>query len=548
MTERKPYIWPLPEPKSCGDDQSRPALGHRDLEGSSRHKNLEACLDSGRGSSQVSGENPPEDEGYGYLHQELGGSRSERKGSGASLHHCEEAYGSPSPGPEKPILCEEPKDHPPEDRAWGGNTLHKSPGRSGFRAGIERAGTSGRPSSASLDWRENRKHSATTDPGSRGARGPGRGSKIYPGAARGQVSESQHARGGCCGLRSEDESSGSKIQRHQDHSYQYPRYQQIAPHHPKPQPPENLQFLYHQSLHYEWLRTSFANPLAYEPRYYSFKHYACQYYDLVQQFGFQHYGVWPNLYHLSHVPPPSPPHEAPHYYQDPLPNFSDNLPEQPSPESYSPEQAFRYQTPQQSSSNPIRLDNQSPQRSTYHENPQHQAPPPSRSDEVAAPYHDQETLLENSKDAIGGRSEHDQLHTGGECTSQRNKSGGKRRLKVARRTWNDITEKEITLILNTAPLPNPVAALFPPGRGLHARKREPGEYTFRLPAQTDAGHSGQVRRNLVSLPFLFSPLKSLLPIHTCMQAKKEKKSREKIVKKKEVFYLLIYYYYYVYDW
>lgn len=507
MTERKPYIWPLPDLESCGDDQSRPALGHRISERIFRHKNLEGCLDSGRSSSQVSGESPSEDGGSGYLHQELESSRSEKKVSGASLHHCKEAHGSSATGPGKPTLCNELKDYPLEDRVRGGNTLHKSPGRSGFRAGVECAGTRGGPGSASLNWRQNREHSATSiDPSSKGVRGPGRGKKIFQKAVRFLVSESQSVGGGWCGLRSEDERRGSKIQRHRDHVYQYPRYQETAPQHPRLQPPENLQFLYYQSLHYEWLRTSFANPLDYEPRYYSFKHYACQYYDLVQQLGLQHYGLWPNLYHPSQVPPPSPSDEALHYNQEPLPDLSDNLSEQPSPASYSPNQAFQYQTPQQISSDPVRLDNQFPQRSTSHENSQYQALQPSRSNEVTTPYDNQETLLDNFKDVIGGCSEHHQLPTGNECTSQGNKSGWKKHRKAALRAWKGKTEKEITLVLNTAPRPNPEAALFPPGRGIHARKREPDEYVFQLPAQTDAAYSGQVRRNLVSPPPPFSPL------------------------------------------
>lgn len=494
MTERKPYVWPLPDPESRGDNQSRPALGQRDSVGSSRYENSEACLDSGRGTSLLSGRNPSEDRGSGYLHQEPRGSRWEKKVSGASLCRCQKADSG------KPSLCKEPKDHPPEDRGRGGNKLHNSPGPSGFRAGIEHAGTPGRRGFMSSNWRENREHSATSsDLSSREARGPRRGKNIYPGAVRSQVSEFQRTRGGYRGLRREDGRRGYSSQRHPDHGYQDPRYQQIALQHPQSQPPENLQFLYHQSLHYEWLRTSFANPLVYEPRYYSFKYYACQYYDLVQQFGFQHYGVWPNLYHPCQVPPPSPSHEAARYYQGTLQTLSDNLSEQPSNVSYSPNQAFQCKTPQQSSSNAAHLDDRIPQQSTPHDNSQHQVPSQSHSDEVAAPYHDQENLHEDSKNVIGGRTEHHQLPNGNKCRRQRTKNGWKQRRKVARRTWNDETEKAITLILNTAPRAKPVA-LFPPGRGIHARKEEPGEYVFRLPAQTDAAYSGQVRLNMVSLP------------------------------------------------
>lgn len=520
MTEIKPYVWPLPDPESRGDNQSRPALGQRDSVGSSRHENFEACLDSERDTSLLSERNPSEDRGSGYLHQEPRGSRWEKKVSGASLYHCQKAEA------EKQSLCKEPKDHPPEDRDRGGNNLHNSPGPSGFRASIEHASAPRRRGLTSSNWRENREHSATSsDLSSREARGPRRGSNIYPGAVRGQVSEFQRARGGCRRLRREDGRRGYNSQRHQDLGYQDHRYQQIAPQHPQPQPPESLQFLYHQSLHYEWLRTSFANPLVHEPRYYSFKYYACQYYDLVQQFGFQHYGVWPNLYHPFQVPPPSPSHEAPRYYQESLQNLSGNLSEQPSHVSYSPNQAFQCQTTQQSSSNPAHLDDRIPQQSTRHDNPQHQVPSQSRSDEVAAPYHDQKTLHENSKNVIGGRSEHHQLPNGNKHRRQRTKSGGKQRRKIARRTWNDETEKEITLILNTAPRPKPVAALFPPGRGIHARKEEPGEYVFRLPAQTDAAYSGQVRLNMVSLPPHFSPSKYNLPIYIYiyMHAKEEGK-------------------------
>lgn len=482
--------------ESCGDDQSRPALGHQVSESSSRYKNLECCLDSGRSSSQVSGENPSKDGGSGYLHQEPGGSHSEKKVNGASLH-CKEAHGSPATtDPGKPNLRKELKDYPREYRTRG---LHKPPGQSDFRAGIERAGTRGGTGSASCRG-QRREHSDTsTDPGPKEIRGPGRGNSILSKAVRGRVWESQSVPGGCCGLRSEDKRRGSKIQRNRDHVDQYPRYQQTAPQHPRLQPPENLQFLYYQSLHYEWLRSSFANPLACEPRYPSFKNYACQYYDLVQQFGFQHYGFWPNLNHPSQVPPPSPSYddEALHYYQESLPNRSDNLSEQLSPASYSPNPAFQYLTPQQSSPDPACLDDQFPQRSTPHENFQYQASPPSRSNQSTTPYHNEETLLENSKDAISGCSEHHQLTTGNECT---NKSGWIQSRNVARQTWNDKTEKEITLILNRAPRPNPEPALFPPGRGIHARKREADEYVFQLPAQTDASYSDQLRRNLVSLP------------------------------------------------
>lgn len=494
MTERKPYVWPLPDPESRVENQPRPALGQRDSVGSSRHENSEACLDSGRGTSLLSGRKPSEDMGSRYLHQEPRGSRLGKKVSGASLYHYQKADAG------KPSLCKEPKDHPPEDRGRGGNKMDNSRGPSGFRASIEHAGTAGMCGLMSSNWREIREHSATSsDLSSREARGPKRGKDIYPGAVGSQVSELQRARGGNRRLRRGDGRRGYSSQRHQDHSSQDPRYQQIAPQHPQPQPPENLQFLYHQSLHYEWLRTSFANPLVYEPRYYSFKYYACQYYDMVQQFGFQHYGVWPNLYHPSQVPPPSPSHEAPRYYQGSLQNLSDNLSEQPSHVSYSPNQAFQSQTPQQSSSNPSYLDDRIPQESIPHDNTQHQGPSQSRSDEAVAPYHDQETLHEDSKNVIGGRGEQHQLPNGSKCRRRRTGNGWKQRRKVARRTWNDETEIAIKLILNTAPQAKP-AALFPPGRDIHARNEESGEYVFRLPSQTDAGFSGQVRLNMVSLP------------------------------------------------
>lgn len=449
MTGRDPYLWPLPDPKSCVVDLSRPTLGTRDAEGSSHHKNLESCLDSGRGSSHYSGENRSE------FPQERRGSQSDKNVNGASLHHSKEGHGSPISGPGKPTLCKEPKDHSPEDKIRGRNTV-----------GTEGAGTLEGLGSTSLNCREHREHSATsTDPVSRGGRASRRGYNVYRAAERGQVSESQSRREGCLGLGSEGEGPGSDKQHYQEHGHENPRTQ----------PPENLQSLYYRYLHYEWLRTSFANPLAYDPRYYSFKHSACQYYDLVQQFGFQYYLVWPSLCHPSQVPPPSPSQEASHYYQQPLPNLSHHLPEQLSPVSYLPNQISQYQTPRQNISKPARLE-------------------------------------KNTKDVVGSRSELHQPPTARKYKTE-GKNAGKKRREAARLTWLEKTEREITSILNTAPRPKPVATLFPPtATGIHARKRKQGEYVFRLPAQTDAAYWDQVRKNLVNLSF---PISLQLSLSIC---------------------------------
>lgn len=467
MTGKKLYVRPLPKPEPYGVDQSRPTLGNRDSEETSHHKSLEACLNFGRGSSQYSGENPSEDGGSAYFPQEQ--RRSHHKNvSGASLRHSKDGHGSPNSGPEKLTLCKEPTGLPPEDRVLGGNAVHKSQGQPGFRGDTEDARTLRGLDSTSLNWREHREDSATsTDSVSRGGRAPRRGYNSYRAAARGQVSRSQGSRGGCLGLRSEDEGHGSDDQHNQSYGYKNPRYQQTAPQHPRTRPPENLQSLYYRYLHYEWLRTSFANPLAYEPRYYSFKYSACQYYDLVKQFGFQYYLVWPNLHHLAQAPPPSPSQEGSHYYHQPLPNLSRHLPEQPSSVLYLSDQISQYQIPQQSISEPVRLE-------------------------------------KNSKDFVGGHGELHQLPTASEYTTQGKNTRQKRR-DAARGNWLDKTEREITSILNTAPQPQPVAALFPPtATGIHARKRKQGEYVFRLPTQTDAAYSDQVRKNLVSLSFPIS--------------------------------------------
>lgn len=454
MTGKNPYVRPLPDSESCGVDQSRPVLGNRNSDGSSHHMNLEACLDSRRGSSHCSGENPSE------FPQEQRGSHSDKNVSGASLRHSKEGHGSQTSGPGKSNLCKETKGHPPEDGVRGGNTVHKSQGQPGFRAGTEGAGTLKGLGSTSSKCREYRELSAaSTDPVSKGARASRRAYNFYLAAAREQVLESQSSREGCLGLRSEDEGHGSDNQQYQDHGYENPRIQ----------PPENLQSLYYRYLHYEWLRTSFANPLAYDPRYFSFKHSACQYYDLVQQFGFHYYLVWPNLCHPSQVPPPSPSQEASQYYQKPLPNLSNHLPEQPSPVLYLPSQISQYQSPQQNISKPVRL-------------------------------------KKNIKDLVGGRSKLHQPPTARKYTTE-GKNVKTQRREAARRTWLDKTEREITRVLNTAPQPKPVAALFPPAAtAIHARKRKQGEYVFRLPAQTDAAYSDEVRKNLVGLSFHISTL------------------------------------------
>lgn len=442
---------PLPDPESCGVDQSRPTSRTWGSEGSSHHINLESFQDSGRDSSHYSGENTSE------FPQERRGSQSDKYVNGASVRHSKEGHGSPISGPGKPTLCKEPKDHSPEDRIRGGNTVNKSQCQPDFGAGTEGAGTL---ESTSLNCSE---HSATsTDSVSRGGRASRRGDNIYRAAERGQVSESQSRRGDCLGLLSEDEGSGSDNQHYQEHGHE----------NPKTQPPENLQSLYYRYLHYEWLRTSFANPLAYDPRYYSFKHSACQYYDLVQQFGFHYYLVWPSLCHPSQVPPPSPSQEASHYYQQPLPNLSHYIPEQLSPVSYLPNQNPQYQTPRQNISTPARLE-------------------------------------KNTKELVGGRSELHQPPTALKYKTE-GKNTGKKCRETARLTWLDKTEREITSILNTAPRPKAVATLFPPtATGIHARKRKQGEYVFRLPAQTDAAYSDQVRKNLVNLSFPIFPFNSL---------------------------------------
>lgn len=450
-------MWPLPDPESCVVDLSRPTLGTRSAEGSSHHKNLESCLDSGRSSSHYSGENPSE------FPQERRGSQSDKNVNGASLRHSKEGHGSPISGPGKPTLCKEPKDHSPEDRIRGGNTVNKAQGQPDFGAGSEGAGTLEGLGSTSLNCRGHREHSATsTDPVSSGGRASRRGDDIYRAAERGQVSESQSRRGSCLGLRSEDEGPGSDNQHYQEDGHENSRTQ----------PPENLQSLYYRYLHYEWLRTSFANPLAYDPRYYSFKHSACQYYDLVQHFGFQYYLVWPSLCHPSQVPPPSPSQEASHYYQQPISNLSHHLPEQLSPVSYLPNQTSQYQTPRQNISKPARLE-------------------------------------KNTKDLVGGRSELHLTPTADKYKTE-GKNAGKKRWEAARLNWLDKTEREITSILNTAPRPKPVASLFPPtATGIHARERRQGEYVFRLPAQTDAAYSDQVQKNLVNISFPIFPFNSL---------------------------------------
>lgn len=451
MTGRDPYVRPLPDPESCVVDLSRPTLIPRNAEGSSHYKNLESCLDSGRGSSHYSGESPSE------FPQERRGSQSDENVNGASLRQSEEGHGSPISAPEKPTLCKEPKDRPAEDRIRGGNTVHKSQGQSGLGAGNEGAGTLEGLGSTSLNCRDHREHSATsTDAVSRGGRASRRDYNIYRTAEREQASESQSRRGGCLALPSDDEGPGSDNQHYPEDRHENPRTQ----------PPENLQSLYYQYLHYEWLRTSFANPLAYDPRYYSFKHSACQYYDLVQQFGFQHYLVWPSLCHPSQVPPPSPSQKTSHYYQQPLPNLSHHLPEQLSPVLYHPNQASQYRTARQNISKPARLE-------------------------------------KNTRDLVGGHSDLHQPPTAGEYKTE--DKNGKKRREAARLNWLDKTEREITSILNRAPRPGPVATLFPPtATGIHARRRKQGEYVFRFPAQTDAAYSDQVRKNLVNLSFPIS--------------------------------------------
>lgn len=421
MEGRDPYVWPLPDPESCVVDLSRPTLETRNAEGSSHYKNLESCLDYGRGSSQHS------EESLSEFPQERKDSQSDENVNGASPRHSEEGHCSPITGSGKSAFCKEPKDHPPEDRIRGGHTVNKSQGQTHLGAGTEGAGTLEGLGSTSLNDREHHEHSASsTDPVSRGGRASRRDSNIDRTAERGQVSESQSRRGGCLGLRSDDEGSGSDNQHHQEDGNENPRTQ----------PPENLQSLYYRYLHYEWLRTSFANPPAYDPRYYSFKQSACQYYDLVQQFGFKYYMVWPGLCHPSQVPPPSPSQEASHDYQQPPPSLSHHLPEQLSPVSTNP--TSPYQTPQQDNSKPARLE-------------------------------------KNTKDLVEGHSEFHQP-----STTREYKTEGKNARKMSREAaplnWLDKTEGEITSIVDTAPRPKPVATLFPPtATGIHARKRKQGE-------------------------------------------------------------------------
>lgn len=423
MEGRDPYVWPLPDPESCVVDLSRPTLGTRNAEGSSHYKNLESCLDYGQGSSQYSGENLSERKG----------SQSDENVNVVSLRHPEEGHCSPITGPGKPASSNKPKDHRPEDRIRGGDTVHKSQGQTGLGAGTEGAGTLEGLGSTSLNCREHCGHSATsTDPVSRGGRASTRDYNIYRAAKREQASESQSRGGGCLGLRSDDEGSGSDNQ----------HYHEDGNENPRTQPPENLQSLYYRYLHYEWLRTSFANPLAYDPRYYSFKQSACQYYDLVQQFGFRYYTVWPSLCHPSQVPPPSPSQEASHYYQQQLlPNLSHHhhLPEQLSPvSSYLLTPTSPHQTPRQDISEPARLE-------------------------------------KNTKDLVDGHSEFHQPSTASEYKTE-DKNARKMSQEAARLNLLDKTEGEITSILNTAPRPVPVAALFPlPDTGIHARKRKQEE-------------------------------------------------------------------------
>lgn len=339
MEGRDPYVWPLPDPESCVVDLSRPTLETRNDERSSHHKNLESCLDYERSSSQHS------EESLSEFPQERRGSKSDENVNGASLRHSEEGQCSPVTGPGKPTFCKEPKDHSPEDRIRGGHKVNKSQGQTHLGAGTEGAGTLEGLGSMSLNCREHHEHSASsTDPVSRGGRASRRDSNIDRTAERGKASESQNRRGGCLGLRSDDEGSSSDNQ----------HYQEDGNENPRTQPPENLQSLYYRYLHYEWLRTTFANPPAYDSRYYSFKQSACQYYDLVTRFGFKYYMVWPGLCHPSQVPPPSPSQEASHDYQQPLPNLSHHLPEQLSPVFTNP--TSPYQTPQQDNSKLARLE------------------------------------------------------------------------------------------------------------------------------------------------------------------------------------------------